>query len=309
MKLLILGYSNVVKKKIIKSLIKSKTPFSLASKSFKKKLKYCEEQYTSYQTALSNSKADTVYVSLPNSMHYKYAKKALELNFNVIIDKPICSTSKELKKLIILSIKKNKLISEATFYNFHKQFKLLKKFIKKEKIFQIEANFLIPKPKKYNFRLSQNLGGGAWHDMSSYISSIVSLLIKSEIKKKSVFIKKENKIITFISFLIHFKNDILYYGNFRFGASYKNQILIRSKNKEFIINRAFSPPDNQELDITINKENKKRSIKIKPDVSFENYLKYFKKLKKKKYEWKGYLNNLEKDFLLRETIIKKAKEI
>ena len=42
MKLLILGYSNVVKKKIIKSLIKSKKPFSLASKSFKKKLKLIE---------------------------------------------------------------------------------------------------------------------------------------------------------------------------------------------------------------------------------------------------------------------------
>lgn len=37
------------------------------------------------------SDIDTVYVALPNHLHYAFAKKALEAGKHAIIEKPICS--------------------------------------------------------------------------------------------------------------------------------------------------------------------------------------------------------------------------
>ena len=38
---------------------------------------------------LLNSDIDTVYIALPNNLHFEFAKQALEANKNVIIEKPM----------------------------------------------------------------------------------------------------------------------------------------------------------------------------------------------------------------------------
>ena len=50
-------------------------------------------------------------------------KKALLLGYHVIIDKPICNKLSETKKLIKIAKTNRKLLSEATFYNYHNQIK------------------------------------------------------------------------------------------------------------------------------------------------------------------------------------------
>ena len=63
---------------------------------------------------MKTSKAKIAYISLPNSLHYVWAKKALELGYHVVVDKPICKQYLNSAKLVNLA-KKNRLISEATF--------------------------------------------------------------------------------------------------------------------------------------------------------------------------------------------------
>ena len=101
---LLLGYSQISKKRIIKVLIKNKITFSVASKSNKKIIKGAENQFSNYDYALKNSGANLVYISLPNSLHYYWAKKALLLGYHVIIDKPICYKISETRELINLAI-------------------------------------------------------------------------------------------------------------------------------------------------------------------------------------------------------------
>lgn len=44
--------------------------------------------YTDYATALRETNADTVYVAVPNFLHYSFVKQALLANKNVICEKP-----------------------------------------------------------------------------------------------------------------------------------------------------------------------------------------------------------------------------
>ena len=111
MKVLILGYSNIVRKRILNVFKQKKIEILVASRSHKKKIPGIKRQFRSYEQALKKCKPTFVYISLPNSQHFRWAKKSLSKKFNTIVDKPITSNKKQLKDLIYLS-KKNKKRSE-----------------------------------------------------------------------------------------------------------------------------------------------------------------------------------------------------
>ena len=122
MNILILGYSRLVKKRILNVLLKNNIRFSIASKSSTRKVKKAYSWYRNYRIALDTSNADLVYVSLPNSQHYYWAKKALEKGYHVIVDKTLSENFLQAKNLIKIAKNKKKLIAEATFFNYHNQF-------------------------------------------------------------------------------------------------------------------------------------------------------------------------------------------
>ena len=44
--------------------------------------------YTDYDEMLKNEEIDTVYIAVPNYLHYRYGLKALNASKNVIMEKP-----------------------------------------------------------------------------------------------------------------------------------------------------------------------------------------------------------------------------
>ncbi len=250
--------------------MKKKIKFSIATKSYKKKIDGCYSQYNSYSEAINSSNADIVYISLPNSLHFYWAKKALKMKYHVIVDKPICVRLNEAKELVNLSKKNKRLISEATYFNYHKQVIKILNFCSGKKINKIDAQFVIPFPKK-GIRTSNKLGGGALMDMGPYIASIPRLFNLNKIKSKKIkIVKNKNRLIVAIQFQIFF-NKVKYCGFFKFGGEYKNELKINIGKKNMTIQRVFSPPDNKNMSIIVNYNNQKRQFKIKKDNCFANF--------------------------------------
>ena len=148
-KILLIGYSQLSRKRLINVFIKNKIQFSVASKSYLRKIEGAFEQFSNYNDALKNSNANIAYISLPNSLHFYWSKKALLSGYHVIVDKPICEKISETQKLIDLAKRKKRLLSEAIFYNYHRQINEAKKIIKKRNdLKSLIAEFIIPFPKK-----------------------------------------------------------------------------------------------------------------------------------------------------------------
>jgi dTDP-3,4-didehydro-2,6-dideoxy-alpha-D-glucose 3-reductase len=312
LKILILGYSKLVKKRILNYFKKKNFSISIASISHKDKIKNILKQYNSYDTALKNSKADIVYISLPNSMHFEWAFKALKLNYHVIVDKPICDTNIELNKLINLSYKKNKLLSEATFFNYHSQFEKLKKNINNlEDIKKIRCDFVIPMPKKNSILRSNLLKGGVLMDMGPYASSIARIFLKEKIFSKKVTTRiNKNTLITSIKFVIRYKTQT-YSGKFQFGGKYSNRLIIYFKNSSLTLNRVFSPPADQNLEIIRINNKVIFKEKIKKDDCFKKYFnEVITKIKKKDYDFfidqMRFDNNFRNKVLKSKTSVKKS---
>ncbi|WP_031545404.1 Gfo/Idh/MocA family protein [Salinicoccus luteus] len=72
-----------------------------------------QNYFTDAEEMLADGGYDTVYVASPNSLHYAYAKAALEAGKHVICEKPFTSTVEELETLIELSRDKGLFLFEA----------------------------------------------------------------------------------------------------------------------------------------------------------------------------------------------------
>ena len=286
MKVLILGYSNIVKKRVLSVLKEKKFAIYIASKSYKKKIPGIKKQFTSYEQALKNCKPTIVYISLPNSKHFVWAKRSLNHKYNTIVDKPITSNKKQLAELIDLSKKNKRLLVESTFFNYHVQMKKIINIYKKDRYKKIHAKFIIPKPDKKSILLSRKLQGGVLMDMGPYISSIPRLFSLKNLQRKKIKItKNKQKLVISIKFLINFEEGE-YRGIFKFGGKYNNQIKISNGSKKSLIERVFSPPDNEFLFLRTISKNKKKVIKFKKDNCFKNFfLEVLKVIKERKYNY------------------------
>ena len=117
MRILIIGYSNIVRKRVIPALEKiadtSEIIVDVASQSstqieLSEKIK--GEIFNDYDEALSKTCADIVYISTVNSAHAQLAEKALLKDLHTVVDKPAFTDYEDAKKLIDLA-KKKKLLS------------------------------------------------------------------------------------------------------------------------------------------------------------------------------------------------------
>ena len=303
MKVLILGYSNIVRKRVLSVLKEKKIKIFIASKSYKKKIPGIRRQFQSYEYALKKCKPNIVYISLPNSKHFEWAKKSLKHKYNTIIDKPITSNLEQLDELIKLSKKNKRLLVESTFFNYHIQIKKIIRMYKNDTYKKINAKFVIPKPDKKSILMSKKLQGGVLMDMGPYISSIPRLFnLKKLIKKRIKIEKNKDNLIISIKFLMNFKEGD-YNGFFKFGGKYKNQIIITNKKTKSSITRVFSPPYDENLILKSISKKKKKIIKFKKDNSFRNFfVEVLKIIKEKKFNF--YYKRMRHDSFFRINLTK-----
>ena len=303
--ILLIGYSNIARKRIIKVFLKKKIPFCVASKSFNKKIKGAKKQFSNYEDALLNSGANIAYISLPNSLHYNLAKKALLLGYHVLIDKPMCHKLSHSRELILLAKQNKRLLSEAIFYNYHDQIKKINLLLKnKHQIKSIKVNFTIPLPPKNSLLMSKKLRGGVIMDMGPYAASIHRIFFNQNITySKMIFKKNKDNLPTAFELKIKY-NDKKYSGLFKFGGKYINQVEFFTHKQNFLIERVFSPPDDISLNLKIFKKDKTKTIIVKKDNCFENYLiEIINKINNKKYSF--YYKQIESDHSFRDKIEKR----
>ena len=96
MKILILGYSSLVKRKIIPSLqeVEKIKDIEIASLTAKN-IPGISKIYSNYDEAIEATDAQMIYISLPNSLHFRYLRKSIEHSKNVIVDKTFLINFKE----------------------------------------------------------------------------------------------------------------------------------------------------------------------------------------------------------------------
>lgn len=88
-----------------------------------------KECFTDYDQVLKETTADTVYVAVPNFLHYIFTRKALEAGKNVICEKPFTVKYDEFKELKTLAQEKKLILVEAITNQYLTNYQVLKKHL------------------------------------------------------------------------------------------------------------------------------------------------------------------------------------
>lgn len=125
---------------------------------------------------LLNSDVDTVYIALPNNLHFEFARKALNANKNVIVEKPLTSTYKEALILSDLARERNLFIFEAITNQYLPNYKKIKELIPTlGNIRIVQCNYSQYSSRYNSFKegnvlpaFNPNFSGGALMDLNIY---------------------------------------------------------------------------------------------------------------------------------------------
>ena len=132
---------------------------------------------------------DTVYVALPNHLHYDYAKKALLAGKHVICEKPFTLTLAEFEDLAKVAEQKNRILLEAITNQYLGNFASIKANLAKlGDIKIVECNYSQYSSRYDAFKRGEIApafdpakGGGALRDLNIYnIHLVVGLFGKPE---------------------------------------------------------------------------------------------------------------------------------
>src|ERR1017187_3688967 len=123
MKVLLIGYSSISKRRVIPALLslgaESVDVASLSKSAWEWSSYLPLRMFRDYDQALDQTDAQAVYVSTVNSQHARWARKALQSGFHVIVDKPAFLSVAETQELIELAHRNQRCLAEATVYGCH----------------------------------------------------------------------------------------------------------------------------------------------------------------------------------------------
>ncbi|MGE2727285.1 Gfo/Idh/MocA family protein [Mycolicibacterium pulveris] len=128
--------------------------------------------HASYEALISDPDVDAVYNPLPNALHGKWTRAALEAGKHVLCEKPFTANATEALEIAELAAKSDRVVMEGFHYRYHPFAARVEQIIASGELGtlqRVEAAdcFWVPRfsSNAYNYAL----GGGALMDLGSYV--------------------------------------------------------------------------------------------------------------------------------------------
>jgi xylose dehydrogenase (NAD/NADP) len=138
-----------------------------------------ERGYGSYEALLQDPDIEAVYVSLPNSLHLEWSRRALQAGKHVLCEKPLSRRVQEVQEIFDLAEQEGRLLMEAFMYRHHPQTAQVVDLVRTGALGRlrlIRSSFSFNLLDQANVRLSSGLDGGALMDVGCYCVNASRLL-------------------------------------------------------------------------------------------------------------------------------------
>ena len=214
----ILGTANIARYATIPGMKKAEhcELYAIAGRSLEKaqafKNEYgFEKAYGSYDELIADSAVQAVYIPLPNNLHLKWVKAALQNGKHVLCEKPLALNANEVKEMFEVARANGVYLMEAYAYLHSPYVQSLKDDIASGVIGQVDyiESAFITQGYKEDFRLHKEFGGGALYDLGCYCTTMILSLIDSEpdfVKAVAEFSDEAVDVNT--AAIVRFKNGV-----------------------------------------------------------------------------------------------------
>ena len=225
----IVGLGRHAENRIIPAIIKSKNIlWGIVTK--RKINPYNVKYYYSLNRALKNCPRNTVFIVCNEPLnHSRDAQKILKCGFNVLIEKPMFLTSREIKR--VSSVNRRNFFYECFMYKYTHMNKKIKKYLNNNiNIKKIDIIFTIPRLPRGSYRDCKSISASSIYDMGCYPFSFINEfnISISELKLIKVNFKGIRAKELFFVKCLGRLNKKKFLVNIKFGVNkpYANQISI-----------------------------------------------------------------------------------
>ena len=268
MKVLILGHSSLVRRRVAPALESLGATMEIASRS-----KPEGRTFDSYDAALRDSDAPLVYVSTVNSTHEELVEAALASGRHVVVDKPAALSLDAVRRLASLAAGASRLIAEATVWSFHPQIVAARTLFDEAGSApqRLVATFSIPPMPPGDFRNDPALGGGALWDLGPYAVSPGRVFFGAP--PADVIGRSDdngNVDVAFIA-LMRYPGGRSLTGHFGMTTAYVNRLEILGAEMAVALEPAFTTAADAVCRLQVNERNQRRVVEVAPANSFAHF--------------------------------------
>jgi predicted dehydrogenase len=133
--------------------------------------------HDSYDALIADPDLDAVYIVLPNSLHGRWTRAALDAGKHVLCEKPFMANAAEARELADLAAKSDRVVMEAFQHRHHPLTLRVEQIIASGELGnlqRVEVNVCVLLPKSSNANVyDYSLAGGALMDAGSYAVNMV----------------------------------------------------------------------------------------------------------------------------------------
>ncbi|MCR5010794.1 MAG: Gfo/Idh/MocA family oxidoreductase [Lachnospiraceae bacterium] len=141
-----------------------------------------EKAYGSYEDLIADKDIQAVYIPLPNGLHLKWVKEALNAGKHVICEKPLALNARDAKEMFDTAKKNGVYLMEAYAYLHTPYMESLKNDAASGIIGSVDyiETAFVTQGYTEDIRLHKDMGGGAMYDLGCYCTTMILSLIDSE---------------------------------------------------------------------------------------------------------------------------------
>ncbi|GAT11593.1 Gfo/Idh/MocA family oxidoreductase [Mycolicibacterium novocastrense] len=124
-----------------------------------------------YESLIADPELDAVYIPLPNGLHGKWTRAALEADKHVLCEKPFASNAAEAREVAELAAKSDRVVMEGFHYRHHPLTSRAQEIIASGELGElkrVEVALCLLLPKFSDIRYDYSLAGGATMDVGCY---------------------------------------------------------------------------------------------------------------------------------------------
>jgi predicted dehydrogenase len=279
MRLLILGHSSLVQRRVLPALrrLDAIDQIDLATRQVARdpaSVTWTDgDVYGDYAAALQQSSAELVYVSLINSAHGHWTEEALRRDRHVVVDKPAFLEPGEPERMLELAEERGLCLAEATVFAYHPQVALIRdQFLTAGTApRRITVTFSIPPMDPGNFRYQRELGGGALWDLGPYAVSVGRVFFGDELLSLDCRVlghASQDGVETAFAMLAEYPGGRSVVGTFGFDTVYRNRLDLIADEVGVEVDRIFTTPPDVANELRITRRDGASTLAAPPGDAF-----------------------------------------
>lgn len=124
-----------------------------------------------YASLIRSSAVNAVYIALSNDLHALWVIEAAKAKKHILVEKPICLSTKEMIEVMDAVRKNNVFLLEGVMVQHHPWQAKIREFVQKEEygsLLTVTTRLTFRLPRDQNYRFRSEKGGGVFWDESCY---------------------------------------------------------------------------------------------------------------------------------------------